>query len=177
MELLKYLPPFYADLKDMVDIQSSQGIEIEMQRAAITDLLNQFFVNTATWGLDIWERELGIATSTGANERRREVIMAKLRGAGTTTKEMIRSVASAFSGGDVEVMEYPGEYRFVVKFTGVLGIPPNMDGLVTAIDEIKPAHLAYSFTYKYTTWSMLQGLTWQQVGGKTWGELRTYGGG
>lgn len=132
-------------------------------------------METATYSLGRWEQELGLSVDTAKSlATRRELISAKLRGIGTTTPQMIQRTASAFSGGDVLVEEVPGEYRFVVRFIGTLGIPPNMAGLIQILDEIKPAHLAYEFAYTYTFWDSLKILTWNSAHGKTWNELRVY---
>jgi hypothetical protein len=106
----------------------------------------------------------------------REQINAKLRGTGTTTRQMLIDTAAAFSGGEVDVIECPAEYRFVVKFVGILGIPPNMSGFIQMLEQVKPAHLTYSFEYTYTTWANLLSLTWGGATSKTWNQLRTYGG-
>jgi hypothetical protein len=100
----------------------------------------------------------------------------KLRGSGTVTKEYIKAVATAFSGGEVAVIEYPKEYRFEIKFVGVLGIPPNMAGFLATLNDIKPAHLGYEISYTYTVWNMLLPLNWYTAGTRTWSQLRVYGG-
>jgi uncharacterized protein YmfQ (DUF2313 family) len=176
-DLMEHLPPCFAGIREMEEIQRIDGEEIGLIQFAIKDILDQWYVRSATWGLDFWERELGIGTDYGKPyPHRREIIAARLQGAGTATKALIKSVAAAFSGGDVDVIEYPAEYRFEVQFIGVMGIPPNMAGLIQAIEDIKPAHLACSFKYTYTWWLDLQSLTWQQAGIKTWNELRIYEG-
>lgn len=68
----------------------------------------------------------------------------------------------------------PGAYSFEVRFVGTLGIPANMAGLIQIMEEIKPAHLDYSFVYSYTWWDSLKSLTWNGAHGKTWNELRVY---
>ncbi len=177
IDLMQYLPDYYQDVKEMKELQEIMGYEVGKVDYSVQDILNQCFIKTATSGLDRWEKVFGINTDWSKSyERRREILLAKLRGSGTTTKEMIKNVAVAFSGGDVAVQEYPEEYRFVVQFIGVKGIPQNMAGLINAIEEIKPAHLSYSFKYTYTTWNALDDLTWDDVKHKTWGELRIYEG-
>jgi len=177
VDLMSYLPEFYQQIRDFREMMKTAGEEIGLLWNENDSVLKQFFVSTATWGLDLWESELGLATdSTKPVERRREIILAKLRSAGTTTKQMIKTAAAAFSGGEVDVIEYPSEYRFVVKFIGVRGIPPNMPGFIAMLEQIKPAHLAYSFEYTYTTWDMLKSLTWAVAGTKTWDELKRYDG-
>ncbi len=174
-DLMNYLPHYYRKSNVINNIQKVNAKEIGYFKYATEDVLKQFFVPTATWGLALWEKELGLPIDpTKSDERRREIICAKLRGAGTTTSEMIKNVAIAFSGGEVEVLEYPNEYRFEIQFIGVKGIPPNMAGLIKTIENIKPAHLDYNFKYSYTWWDSLKALTWQQANAKTWNELRVY---
>jgi uncharacterized protein YmfQ (DUF2313 family) len=177
IELMEYLPPIYHEIKEMKSLQKILGYKVGKAVNDAGNLLEQCFVQTGTWGLDRWEKEYGLPTDKSKSyEQRREILLAKLRGTGTTTKEMIKNVASAFSGGDVEVQEFPEEYRFVVQFVGVKGIPPNMSGLIGSIEEIKPAHLSYSFKYTYTTWNMINHMAWGDAINKTWGELKIYEG-
>ncbi|MNI05814.1 hypothetical protein D3C73_587780 [compost metagenome] len=177
LNLMKYLPAFYQEIKEMRELQATAAEEIGMLHYRVEDILNQYFIETATWGLDQWENQFGLSTDrTKSYEIRREMVKAKLRGAGTTTKQMIVNAAAAFSGGEVSVQDYPEEYRFEVQFIGFLGIPPNMAGFIGMLEEIKPAHLTYSFKYTYTAWNMLANLQWSQAKTKTWNELRVYEG-
>lgn len=176
-DLMKYLPSIWHDLAEMRALQGVAGIEVGELRKSVDEILKQSFVSTATWGLEHWEKELEIATDLAQTfAHRREIILAKLRGAGITAKAMIKSVASAFSGGDVDVIEYPGEYRFEVKFIGSMGIPTNMSGIIRALEEIKPAHLVCSFSYTYTVWLDLfnDGITWNKAAAGTWDALKAY---
>lgn len=177
VDLMAYLPQFYHEVKQIKELQKLLGYEVGDINYAYKDLIMQFFITTATWGLDSWEKLFAITTDKSKSySYRREVLLAKLRGSGTTTKEMIKNVAMAFSGGDVEIQEYPEESSFVVQFIGVKGIPPNMAGLISAIDELKPAHLAYSFKYTYTVWNDLKNMTWGTTKQYTWAEIKIYEG-
>lgn len=177
-DLMAYLPAYWHGIRDMVELQTTLAVELGISIASAADLANQFYVSTATWGLSFWEREFGLTTDLSMpDDWRREIVTAKIRGHGTVTKQMLISVASAFSGGDVDVIEHPAEYRFEIQFIGVLGVPANMAGFMAMLEQIKPAHLSYSFLYTYTTWDMVSELTWQEAAERTWGQLRTYGGG
>lgn len=174
-DLMRYLPPIMQQVTDIEVIQDRIAEPMGALYNSIDEWVKQYYVHTATWGLDIWEQEYGLATDKNKGyELRREMILAKIRGNGTTTKDMIKNVAMAFSGGEVEVNEFPQEYRFEIQFIGIKGIPPNMAGLINALDEIKPAHLDFTFKYSYTAWNVLDGLNWNQVKSKTWQELRIY---
>lgn len=103
-------------------------------KAALADVVDQFFVDTATWGLSSWETALGIQVDEKKTlDLRRSCIRGKLRGNGMTTVAMIKNVAESYSNGDVAVTEYPAQYRLEIKFVGTVGIPPNMDDLTQTL--------------------------------------------
>lgn len=177
VDLMQYLPSYYQDIKSFNKLMNIEEKELSKLWFERNRLLDQFFVNKATVGIPLWESELGLAIDeTMPPEWRRERINAKLRGVGTVTKQMIINTATAFSGGEVDVIEYPAENRFEIQFIGVKGIPPNMTGFIEMIEQIKPAHLTYSFKYTYTVWNAVKQLTWQQVSNKTWNQLKVYEG-
>lgn len=94
--------------------------------------------------------ELGIPTDRNKPiEQRRAVLESKLRGAGTFSGALVKNVAEAYDGGTVEVSFQPEEWGFTVKFVDTLGIPPNLEDLKSAIEEIKPAHLAVAYAFNY----------------------------
>ncbi|MBZ9635489.1 YmfQ family protein [Clostridium sp. FP1] len=174
-DLMKYLPPYYKPSKAMINIQESNAKEIGRFNYSKKDLLNQFYVDTATWGLNRYEKNLGIVTDLNKSyEDRREIIYAKKRGTGTATKKMIKNTAEAFSGGEVNVIEDNENSCFIVKFIGVRGIPKNMASFKEMLETIKPAHLGYDFAYTYTVWDSIKKITWEQAKTKTWDELRVY---
>lgn len=173
-DLFPLIPEFISEKKEMHEIYKAQGYEAGYLDHAMEDIINQCFLETAGWSLDRWEMLFGLKTNAFLTyEQRREMIMAKLRGQGTTTAKMIQETAAAFSGGDVEVIEDYAHYRFIVRFVGIKGIPRNMQGFIQMLEERKPAHLAYVFEYKYTVWSELEPFVWDGMEQKTWNELRS----
>lgn len=169
LEMLGYLPGYYGGSRIMRSLIDTQGMELDQFRVALDGILNQFYVATATWGLERWERELGIAVDPAKPvEQRRSVILSKMRGIGSVTTSLLQSVAEAYDGGSVEVTADPGQYRFIVKFVDTLGVPPNLADLKAVIEEIKPAHLAVEYVFTYFLYSDLAG------SGKTYGDLTGY---
>lgn len=178
-DLLEYLPSFYHNSDIVKSFMESNSIEVDILKAYIDDLVKNLYVKTATWGLDLFEEELGLVTDKSVDyEERRERILAKKRGSGTTTKAMIKNTAEAFSGGEVEVIEKFNEYSFIVKFVGVRGIPKNLALFKQMIEEIKPAHLNYELAFTYTVWNMIMSNSniWNDFSNKTWLELMSYEG-
>ena len=167
--LIDHLPQFYKDSTEMVAMQSYLQPLIDALWRNREDLGEQLCIDTATWGLATWESALGINTDASKNiSYRRERIKAKLRGSGTTTKTLIRHVAESFSNGEVDVIEYPSEYRIVIKFTGTIGIPPNLQDLTQSLREVMPAHLQWEYEYIFNIWQNIAPFTWGEVAAHTW---------
>ncbi|MFQ8758277.1 MAG: putative phage tail protein [Intestinimonas sp.] len=135
-------------------------------------LIDQLDVNKATWGLSCWEASLGLDVDVSRPDAyRRTRILSKLRGQGTTTVAMIQNVAESFYNGQVAVEEQPEAYRFDIRFLSSIGVPPNLDDLSAALEEIKPAHLAYDYIILYRTWGELEEKTWGELESRTWDEI------
>ncbi|MDO7787508.1 YmfQ family protein [Desulforamulus aquiferis] len=179
-EMLSYLPRYYQTSKIVKSVIAAQGTEVDKLRNALNEILEQNYVNTATWGLDNWEKELAIKSNAGKpDDQRRAVIKSKIRGVGTVTINLIKNVAEAYDGGRVEITKGPLIYQFTVKFIDTRGIPPNINDLKALIEEIKPAHLSVVYEYRYLLWNELDAkkLTWNQLDTKnlTWDDYETGG--
>jgi len=168
-----FLPSLYDSSRVMRSIIQSQGIEVDRLYQALDETLNQYFVNTATWGLAIWEYELGIETDEKKPiAQRRSVIISKIRGIGSVTVQLIKSVAESYDGGKVDVTVDHPNYTFTIKFVDTKGIPPNLDDLKAAIEEIKPAHMAVEYKFTYNTWAQVKTKTWGQLRTLTWEQIK-----
>ena len=150
MSLLNLLPEYYQNSPEVVALQSAVGFEVDRAKAAKQDLFEQLNVDTSTWGLDLWENAFGIKSdiSKSLTERRNRV-KSKMRARGVTTVDVIRKVAASFADdtAEVDVIEHNPEYRFIVRYVETLGRPPDYRGLVEAVEEIKPAHLAWGVEF------------------------------
>lgn len=174
VDIARYAPPFLSEIRELKAIYEAEGYAAGLLEHELSDLLDQCFISTSTWGLTRWEQVYGLATNMALSyEQRREILLAKLRGQGTTTAQMIKETAETFSGGEIEVIEDNPNHHFTVRFIGIKGIPRNMNAFISMLEDIKPAHLAYSFEYRYTTWSELINRSWSSAVGFTWDSIRT----
>ena len=124
VDLARYAPPFLAEIREMAEIYRTQGYEVGQLQHDLEDLIDQCYIVTATWGLSRWEQMLGVATNMSLTyEQRREILMAKLRGQGTTTRKMIEDTATAFSGGEVKVMEDNPNHFLLSSLSASKGFP------------------------------------------------------
>lgn len=178
--MLGYCPGYYETSRIFKSYLQAVGLELDSMKQGISETLNQFFVSTSTWSLDIWENELGLSSFAGKPEdQRRSRIISKILGYGTVNIYLVKSVAESYVYGTVAVTEYPEQYSFSIKFVDIHGIPPNLDDLQSAIEEIKPAHLAVIYGFSYMTWNELdnKNITWDQLDAKslTWDDFETGG--
>ena len=176
-DLMPYMPEYYYNSDVTKNVLNSQSYEVGKFLVTIEEVKKQLYIDTATWGLDVWEKAYNV--TPGMNDTytdRREVLKAKIRGQGTTTKQMLKNTAESFSGGEVEITEHSSEYYFSLKFVGVKGIPQNMTGFLNMLEDIKPAHLGYEIDYSYTVWNFIEGKNdkWNDLNNKTWDTIKTY---
>lgn len=166
-----YLPDVVKDVGEFKDTHKSIQIEICGVEQVFEDIKDQFVFETMTWGIDQLEAEFGIDNSDLPKHQRIEILKARFRGRGTTTIDMIKSTAEAFSGAEVEIVELYDKYKLTVKFVGTVGIPENLEDFKRTLDLILPAHLAYELEYTYVVWGMLKQKTWGDLKDFTWKEV------
>ena len=171
MSLINKLPFFYDNpiTKPIIDALEIEG---NILNECIESTLNQFYVDSATYGLDYWEKMLGISKNNFDIETRRENIKAKMRSRGTTSVSVIKNICEAYSNGEVDVIVNHSDYSFVIDFVGSIGIPKAFAELDKTIDEIKPCHLAHSYRFNYNTHNDLSKFTHEELANYTYEELR-----
>lgn len=167
-----YLPPVYSNLEDVQTMIDAEASEVIRLQAKLNEVLDQFYVNSATYGIGRWENEVGIeAIPQRSTDSRRHYINAKLRGTGTVTADLLKNVVDAFYYS--EISDKPSEYAVNVKLLGKRGVPKNLEDIAVAVTDVIPAHLQPEYEFTFATWDELNDatLTWQEAEEKTMEEL------
>lgn len=140
----------YAESPEMTAIQNALTAAMGDVWAARDGFAAQLSPATATWGLDMWEEALGLVARDRSDfDARRRAVIARLRGAGTSTMERFRSVAETCLGGVVWVREFPGEYRVEIRVRSMAVPEDGFAALTKELKEIMPAHLRWSYGMEY----------------------------
>lgn len=171
------MPSYYRKSKVMQEIMQSIESEFALLKERMELTENQFFVVLADENISEHEKDAGLTPDTNADiDTRRGRVMSKLRGSGTVTKSMMKNVAASFVNGDIEIIEYPSEYCFAVKFTSRTGVPYNITDIQAMIEEIKPAHLAVEYIFTYRLWQdVIETLQdWEEARSYTWDWLLSF---
>lgn len=144
VKLIEHLPKVFHEIREIKVILGVISEELNLLNYNKQDVHNQFFIDTSTWGLTLWERRFAIRTDLSKTyEERRKIVRAKRRGYGTVTKEKVKLIAQTFTNADVDVIEESDKFRFYIEFINSKN-KLNLNGLYSIIDEIKPAYLDYN---------------------------------
>jgi hypothetical protein len=136
-------PGYYQASKIYAAILGTWANEMYARGSNLEDLINQLYIQTATWALDLWEKEYTVISNIGDSyEVRRARILAKVQGLGTFNPEEARGLANSYSRGkSAEYLAMPGQYRFRTRHE--VDDLIDYDGLRIAFEEMKPAHLRH----------------------------------
>lgn len=140
--ILQYLPEYYRSSKVMGAIADAQGTELELLYTALDEILAQFFIDTATWGLDYWDEFLGLKTAAYPLEERRRLLKSKLTMQPPVTRERLKKLLEGVADS-ADVIEHHEEYSFDVVLLVKTKLKTTFEKILEQIEDNKPAHLAY----------------------------------
>lgn len=181
-ETLKgYLPDYYKDSKVVDHILNAFSIELDKLEKARIEMINQLQPETATYALNRWEEDYKLPNKDNYDMTyRRGIIISRMKGTGTCTKDFIKNIALSYGNGEVEVIEptTEGDYTLIIKFVGTKGVPPNLEDFKNSIEEVIPAHMVASYQFTYLVWNDRDkyNKTWDEWDALnlTWDEYEVY---
>lgn len=143
VDILQYLPAFLAHSQQFQAANDADSKEHDTIRIDLQDVLDQFYVKSATWGLERWEELYGITTDkTLSDSVRRSTIIAKLQNPGSVTEVFLTNLINGYIADQLGyIISYPSEYRIEVLYHG--GQITDYEKLRTAISTYIPAHIGY----------------------------------
>lgn len=144
VDLSKYLPSFLTKDPEFAAKLKAESAAHDDVRQAMLDLFNQFFVSTATWGLDDWEEFVGLEhESADTLQTRRNKILMKLAGVDSVTVPFLTRLVNLYvADGQGVVIDHPDTYSIEILHHG--GQILDYDGLEDAINTYIPAHIGHT---------------------------------
>ena len=129
------------------EIFKAIGNKFTTYEELINELANQFFVDSATWALEYYEKELGIKTDeTKTFAQRRSEIKAKMRGSGKISSLVLKFVAESFLDCVAEI-GFDGEIIVDITFLDFVEKILDARAMRAALFETKPAHLGIRYIF------------------------------
>ena len=176
--IFDYIPGIFKNAQKFAALIETVGDQLDEVDNFIQELIDQLYVDTATWGLKYWELDRGLEYNPDLSyEERRSRIKAKIRGIGKVDRKLITSIAAAYSNGEVKV-DFDGSIK--VTFIGTRGMPSALQELKKQLEEIKPSGLPLVYIFTYLSWNELEAYnrTWDQWDALnlTWDQFEIYKG-
>lgn len=154
----------------MEDLFNSIEMQVDIGRKDISQYNTYtFIIDSTEETISRWEKfmELKPVDNYSLQDRIERVIYT-IQAKGIFTPSFLKEQAKLFTNGEIEVIENFNDYHFIISFTSVIGIPPNMDNFKEMVDLNKPAHLTYEIRIRYRTWGELSPYKWKELEPFTW---------
>lgn len=140
--LFEWITSIYDDCKIMIQVYEALGVQFDNVNYMFEDILKQMFPQTATWGLELWERRLNLPTNESENmENRRGKVIAKIQSKVTVNPETMAVITKNFTGADIKIIEWLKDWTFAVQ-TDAKSMNKAFE-IHKIIKRIKPSHMAY----------------------------------
>ena len=112
INILRYLPEFLAKDKTFRATNDADSREHDTIRIDLQELLDQFYITSATYGLADWEDLVGIETDPALDlDARRQAVMAKLQNPESVTRRFLERVINQYiPGKSGTVTDHPETY-------------------------------------------------------------------
>lgn len=157
----------------MEDLFNSIEMQVDIGRKDISQYNTYtFIIDSTEETISRWEKfmELKPVDNYSLQDRIERVIYT-IQAKGIFTPSFLKEQAKIFTNGEIDITENFNEYHFIISFTSVIGIPPNMDNFKEMVDLNKPAHLTYEIRIRYRTWGELSPYKWKELEPFTWDEI------
>lgn len=141
INILRYLPEFLAKDKTFKATNDADSREHNTIRIDLQDVLDQFYVKSATWGLERWEELCGITTDkTLSDSVRRSTIIAKLQNPGSVTEAFLTELINRYIADKSGTVIYRPE-TYSADFNVPLLNKEDMAGMTRDVRIYIPAHI------------------------------------
>lgn len=126
--------------------------------------------------IDDWEEWFALDKQpTWTLQDRIDRVVYTFNSRGFFTPEFLKNQAKIFTNGEIEIQEKFTDYHFIIQFTSVIGVPPNLDNFKKMVRVNMPDHLTFEIKLRYRTWGELNPYKWEDLKPYTWQELRERG--
>ena len=143
VDIDQYLPKFLPKSDQFKSTDAADSKEHETIRIDLQDVLDQFYVKSATWGLERWEELVGITTDEKVDtDARRQAILAKLQNPESVTLEFMTNLINRYiADRQGFIITHYDEYRIEILYHG--GQVTDYAQLRKDINTYIPAHIGY----------------------------------
>lgn len=142
VNILDYLPAFLAKSRQFKNANDADSKEHDSIRLDLQDLLDQCYVDSATWGLTIWEDLVGITNPARGYAARRAAVKARLQATYSVTLAFVNDLVNQYVvNNSAVVIDVPADYRIDIMIHD--GQVVSWSDMLKALQTWLPAHIGY----------------------------------
>lgn len=144
--LFSYEPDTYKKSEVMKNILKPQEEQLEKAQERQDNVIADMYPSK-TVHPELWENEYGIKQSESLEQRRKNII-SKMRGAGTSTKQMVKDIVESYTDGIVTPEEINDESLINIQIASASSDIQDMDNLEEWLNDMLPAHIGFQFIFR-----------------------------
>ena len=147
-KMLSEVSPRYGNAYVVLWLFQVMGLEMDKAMEWTETFQDQVVPQTATWTIEYWERQYGIASDSSLTiEQRRQNVVNILTGKQPMTPYRLKNIAEAETGFDCRVEENTGVNTFSLYINA---LPEDVDeeALAATIKKAKPARLVCNIIFE-----------------------------
>lgn len=151
IDILRYLPEFLAKDKTFRATNDADSREHDAIRIDLQELLDQFYITSATYGLADWEDLVGIETDPTLDlDARRQAVLTKLQDSESVTRKFLERVINKYiPGKSGTVTDQPKTYSIDINIP--LLKKQALSKVTKSIRTYIPAHIGPFYKASTTT--------------------------
>jgi hypothetical protein len=173
-DIQTYIPRYYKDSAHAQAIFNAETSESVRLHSNVIDVLNQFYIQTATWGLDRWEELFDIETDYSLSyEDRRTDLLERIEGYYLITPKILTDVTwkKPMYGSEI-IQDFPN-YKVTVKITEFRAVEESLDPkkfkkFVNKMRALVPSHMELIIAFTWVPWDEFK------TADIRWGDISTY---
>lgn len=125
------------------------GIELDSLEELLYEIQEQYYIDTATWGLTYWEERYHIETIlTDSYEIRRARLKARKNLQQGVQENVIKRLLESLTGEKVKIITDVAPYVFEIIFLNPSKIGSKW---IEVLNQVKQAHMGFRYSIRYLT--------------------------
>ena len=175
--MIKNLPGYYRKSKVVNELYKAISALLDKISADIDTEGLRLFITT-TDEFEKHEKDVGLSPIVADNETKRARVLARIQGNNALTVSELQELISLYDKTGSTITEDFPSYTVTVLFSGRTGVPYNLEQIKAAIEEVKPAHIAFQYAFRENTWADARTKlgTWGNASAFTWNGIKAYDG-
>lgn len=175
--MIERLPYYYRKSQVVRDLYTVIQKALDMVSKNIEEEALRLFITTTT-DFTLHEKDVALPEIPADIETKRSRVIARIQGNSVLTKAELEHLVKVYDKTGCTITEDFDNYTVTILFSGITGIPYNIDEIKATIEEVRPAHILIEYAFITNTWDDVKQKvgTWNNAAAFTWDSIQNYDG-